>query len=105
MSERGSFVTEYLHCDECLAAVKAVLLGKDKFLCSTVLPGWWGEGAELPILAGKIGGLYAGEELSDFENDFVPKLEKTCCHPVRIAVLCESFGERIFTVNPNGSTT
>ena len=99
MSERGSFVTEYIHCSKCLSSAKAVLLGNDKYLCSTTIPTWDGTGAELPIIAGKIGGLYAGEELDTFDIYLADELSKVLCHPLRVAVLAEQ-GGRIFTVNP-----
>ena len=99
MSERGSFVTQYIYCDKCFAAVKSVLLGRDKYLCSTAIPAWSEHESELPIVAGKIGGLYRGEELHTFEFEFVPNLEKLVCHPVRIAVLAEEW-QAFFTVRP-----
>ncbi len=98
MSERGSFVTQYIDCDECFNATKKILLKTDKFLCSSVIPGWSNE-PELPIIAGKIGGLYSGEELHTFEFEIIPDLAAKICHPLRIAVLAEN-GERIFTVLP-----
>ena len=99
MSERGSFVTEYIYCDKCLEAAKRVLLQDSKYLKGVVIPMWGGGVGELPIIAGKVGGLYKGEELVTFENELIPELEKVICHPLRIAVLAES-GEQIFTTNP-----
>ena len=74
MSERGSFTTQYIYCDRCYEAVREVLVSDDKYLRGVPIP-MWGEGQrtgvgfgddnhprELPIVAGKIGGLYAGEE-------------------------------------------
>lgn len=55
MSERGSFITEYIYCDKCFEACKQILLGNTKWLNSLQIH-------ELPIIAGKIGGLYCGEE-------------------------------------------
>ena len=102
MSERGSFVTEYIYCAHCLEAAREVLLRREKFLCSTEIPSW--EGADpatyLPIIAGKVGGLYAGEELNTFEFDLCDELATRICHPLRIAVLAEQ-GEEIFTVMPD----
>ncbi|HQR21882.1 MAG TPA: hypothetical protein PKV98_13495 [Burkholderiaceae bacterium] len=101
MSERGSFCTEYIYCPVCLSAAKFVLLGREKYLCSTVLPSWDGEGKYLPIIAGKIGGLHGGEEIDSFTGEFIPQLEGLICHPLRIAVLAES-GQEILTANPSG---
>lgn len=100
MSERGSFVTQYIYCDECLEAAKKILLHSHKYLNSTLIPHWSkSEGEYMPIIAGKIGGLYAGEELDDFENKIAPDLSVTICHPMRVAVIAEQ-GEKIFTINP-----
>lgn len=99
MSERGSFVTEYIYCEKCFEAAKGVLIAQGKYLCSTVVPGWNKQEPELPIIAGKLGGLYAGEELVDFEFEYAPRLEDVLCHSMRVAVLAEK-GERIFTVMP-----
>ena len=101
MSERGSFVTEYIYCNECFEAAKSILLSRKKYLCSVVVPHWNPdhEGPGMPIIAGKVAGLFRGEELQIFEYEFNEKLAKVLCHPMRIAVLAEG-GERIFTVTP-----
>ncbi len=87
MSERGSFVTEYIYCNKCFEAAKKVLLNKNKWLCSTTIPSW--EGGELPIIAGKIGGSFLGEELSTFRDDLIPKLALGLCHDLRLVVLSD----------------
>ena len=96
MSERGSFVTEYIYCRHCFEAVERVLLGDEKYLRSTKV---FGQGHVLPIIAGKVGGLYQGEELDSFEQMYIPALTEVICHPVRIAVLAEH-GQEFFTVTP-----
>lgn len=40
MSERGSFVTEYIYCDRCFAAAWSVLGGHTKELMATRVPAW-----------------------------------------------------------------
>ena len=101
MSERGSFVTEYIYCKECFEAAKRVLLKDGKFLRGVMVSSWTGcSDSHLPIIAGKIGGLYSGEELYNFEHDLVPELSASICHELRIAVIAE-VGERIFVVTPN----
>jgi hypothetical protein len=100
MSDRGSFVTEYIRCHKCLKAAKFVLLRREKYLCSSEIPGWDSTGEPLPIIAGKVGGVYVGEELDVFAKDLNKLLSKILCHSLRIAVLAES-GERIFTVTPD----
>ncbi len=100
MSERGSFVTEYIYCPICLNATKLILIRRDKYLCSTALP-YLNDFTNLPIIAGKIGGIYAGEEFITFELEIIPLLEEALCHEIKIAVLSESKGGKIFTVIPN----
>jgi hypothetical protein len=107
MSERGSFCTEYIYCDRCFAAVKAILLQKEKHLCSVVIPSWVspGEGfpdEELPIIAGKIGGLYSREEVTTFMEEYGDNIERAICHPVRIAVIPddEDYLGKIFELKP-----
>lgn len=100
MSERGSFVTEYIYCKKCLEAAESVLLSRDKSLCSSTVANWDENDAfELPIIAGKIGASHEGGELLFFEHQLAPKLSKLLCHPLRVAVLAES-GEQIFHLGP-----
>ena len=99
MSERGSFITEYIYCIKCFNEVKKILLANDKYLCSRIIPSWVREGEELPIIAGKIGGLYSGEEIDVFEEEYRKEIAKVICHPMRVALLAEK-GERIFKIYP-----
>lgn len=89
MSQRGSFVTEYIYCDKCFQAAKGVLLARDKGLCSVVVPHWnqEREGPEMPIIAGKLG--HNWSEAHAIEHEIGPELAKVICHPIRIAVLRE----------------
>lgn len=99
MSQRGSFVTEYIYCDKCFEAAKKVLIADDKYLAATTISPWTGSSdKELPIIAGKIGGIYSGEEFVIFEKELLLELSKVICHPLRIAVLAED-GEKIYTVS------
>ena len=100
MSERGSFVTEYIGCPRCWAAARQVLLVDHehyKFFRAFESPPV--DGKPLPIIAGKIGGLYFGEELVEFESYWAPELAKVICHPLRVAVLADH-GQQIFNVAP-----
>lgn len=87
MSQRGSFVTEYIYCDKCFQAAKVVLLARDKGLCSTVIQAWAPGDTELPIIAGKLG--HSWSEAHAIEHEIGPELAAVICHPVRIAVLQE----------------
>ena len=103
MSERGSFVTEYVYCRRCFDVARGVLLRREKYLCSVVVPSWEPGGGELPIIAGKIGGLGPGDDLTGFLDDVLPELAQGLCHPLRIAILAES-GNAIHTAAPCAST-
>ncbi len=86
MSERGSFVTEYIYCPKCFQAAKSVLLAREKSLCSVAIPHWnpEKEGPELPIIAGKIG--HAWSIAHAMEHEIAPDLIDVLCHPLRIAL-------------------
>lgn len=101
MSERGSFCTEYIYCVPCFQAVKAVLVSDEKYLKGVVIPSWEGGGAELPIVAGKVGGLSPGEEIWGFEMHEGREIAEAICHPVRVAVLAD-YGQEIFLLKPGG---
>ena len=98
MSERGTFVTERIYCEKCLAAVKSVLCRPpNKYLLGMQLTFLR---HDFPIIAGAIGGTSIGEELREFEEYLIPEIEEKICHKVRIAVLSDSAGERVFTAVP-----
>ena len=92
MSERGSFCTEYIYCNKCFNACKTILNGNDKWLHAIQI-------AEFPIIAGKIGGLYSGEEIVDME-DYIFQIQEKMCPDctLRISVLAER-GSVIYEFN------
>ena len=96
MSERGSFCTEYIYCDKCFEACKQVLSGNTKWLNSLQIH-------ELPIIAGKIGGTYSGEEIVDMANEYIPKIQELMCdkHKIRICVHSDCNGSVIFEFDKN----
>ena len=105
MSERGSFVTEYIYCDKCLDAAWRILKGDSKYFKSFLVPGFGYMPSDFPIIAGKIGGFYPGEELHTFEFEIIPKLEAVLCHPLRIAVIGEApNAHKIFEINKEVSS-
>jgi hypothetical protein len=105
MSERGTWLTEFIYCDRCTEAFFRFLeeTGCMPMNASGTYPSeskYWsyvrlGDHA----FAGRISGLHAGEELQLWEYDLLPKLEERLCHPLRIAVLADS-GDQIFCVIP-----
>jgi hypothetical protein len=92
MSERGSFVTEYIYCQDCFAAAARILvLGGGN---SAVIGGH--------IIAGQAGSTYAGGEIIDFDMGHVPDLEAVICHTLRIAVIADNGDAKIFHIHPGG---
>lgn len=100
MSERGSFVTEYIYDQRVFEACKKVLCEDHKYLKGVVIPVWSGceQQSYLPIIAGKIGGLYGGEELIDMEYTYIPEIQKLMPDGkfCRICVMSNTAGERVF---------
>jgi len=90
MSERGSFVTEYIYCEDCFKAVEKIMCDYAQYIFGN---------PNLPIIAGKVKGSYAGEEVLTMEMDIVPEIKKVICHKVRIAVLGDT-DEKIFKIKP-----
>lgn len=86
MSERGSFVTNYFYCEKCFDSASEVLLRSEKHLCSTVIPSWEAGGRSLPIIAGKLGGLYFGEEIH-LAEELARQLAPLLCHDAALAVI------------------
>lgn len=94
MSERGTWVTEHIYCAQCLETFqkflseRGCLTDRNKYW-SYVKPSAW-------CFAGRISGLYAGEEIHDWDS-MAEDLAKILCHPLRIAVLAEN-GEKIYKI-------
>lgn len=101
MSERSSFVTDYIYCKGCLDKLKVVLLLKEKYLTGIQIPTWKDGDDDLPIIAGKIGSLGPMGEyitLMDlFNTDNAP------CHPVRISILHDCGDSVTYTISPSGT--
>lgn len=101
MSQRSSFVTEYVYCDKCFAALKEVLLDNQKYLTSLAVPSWEGEGKELPIIAGKVGGLGRGDEYLLIKQLLE---DADVCHEVLVALLLETEGTILLSRKPGEDT-
>lgn len=107
MSEHGSFVTQYIFCQECLEKMKSVLIKDEKHFKGIQIDSWSEEdrknGIKLPIIAGKIGGLHMNEEIEDFES-YIFYSDNAPCHPIKIAVISECGESVIFVINPDGES-
>lgn len=101
MSERGSFTTEYIYCRTCFEACKDVLCQNGKYLKGVVIPTWCEGGGELPIISGKIGGMWSGQEFNDMGNEYIPLIQEKMCNDctIRIVVLGDSNGTAIYSFN------
>ena len=53
MSERGSFVTEWMYCNRCFQCVKEVLGQSEKHLTGIAIPWPHDNNLEMPIVAGR----------------------------------------------------
>ena len=87
MSQRSSFTSEYIYCDEDYESIKkaAKEWGNGKYLCFAP-PAKWGDN-EMPIIQGKVGELYPTGEartLREFMDTFEVK------HNVTFIILPES---------------
>lgn len=112
MSQRASFVTEYIYCAKCADAVESVLCAERyKHLCAVRVPMWIVDGVSteggaapkpLPIIAGKVGGLYSGEEFHIFEFELNDEIATVICHPVTVVVVGDSchVDLRTFRIEP-----
>lgn len=82
MSERGSFVTEYIYCKECLKVIEDAFLPiKEKHFYAYRLD-------SCPIIAGRLGALGSGGEFEVIQN--VQELVRDkLCHSVRMSILCD----------------
>ena len=89
MSERSSFVTEYIYCSKCFEAAKAILSGDEKYLCAGQVKGYQLSPDGLPIVAGKHGGLGAKDDWGHFQK-LMRRLSERICHPMRVAFIPES---------------
>lgn len=94
MSERGSFVTEYMYCDKCLEKMKRVLIQSDRYLYGRQIE-------DAPIIAGRLGSLGPGADIVMFKFQLFNR-ENAPCHPVKVALIPDCAEPRIMTVFPNG---
>lgn len=105
MSERGSFVTEYIYCEKCLSVVREALLREDKEICSQSILTWENDASkDLPIVAGKVGSLGIGQEISMFEESIHKLLVGRICHDIRVAILAEN-GDAVIVFHPDEDPT
>lgn len=95
MSERGSFVTEFIYCEKCFNAVSNFFKTQPQCFPTQIF--------SRNIIAGYISDLMPGGEILVMEDEFKDKIEKLICHKIRIAVLAENYCESIILMHPKES--
>jgi len=94
MSERGSFVTQYMYCPKCLEKLKKILINNHKYLEGIQIEG-------MPIIAGTFGSVGPGSDVAMFKYELFNKENAPCC-PVKIALIPDSMKAEIVIITPNG---
>lgn len=97
MSQRGTFVAEYIRCTQRFEAVESLLLvqerqRKDFYALSL--------GAPVQIIAGKITAHIAGGEVDVMHYDLGERLSAVICHPLRMVVIPEQGNPTAFVFHP-----
>ena len=94
MSERGSFVTQYMYCKECRKRMKKVLCIGHKYLNGKIL-------CDDTMIAGKLGSCGPYGDVIMFQFQLFNK-ENAPCHPVRVALIPDSEKPIILVVKLDG---
>ncbi len=95
MSERGSYTTEYIYCEDCYNHVREVIKSELDYVA---------DHAPFRIVSGFVGGLYSGEEIDVMEH-LVDEIKKKICCDVRIVVIPEGEDPHIFNIKPIAEAT
>ena len=95
MSERGSFVTEVLHCDECISRLKGVFEDSGGYIRAAYFE-------EHHIFAGRSDSSHPWGEVLNFIS-YAFSSKNAPCHNVRIAIITDVKGGAFLTVYSNGS--
>lgn len=88
MSQRGSFISEYVYCSKCFEKLKKVLLDNEKYCTSLVIPSSFPNDEDLNIIAGKVGSTWSGGEVFEIEERLAA-IEPGLCHAMTIVVIPE----------------
>jgi len=94
VSERGSFATQLMYCDECRNRLKKVLCIGHKYLDGQLI-------CEDRIIAGKLGSCGPGSDVAMFKYELFNE-ENAPCHPVRVALIPDTMDAEIVVVTPEG---
>lgn len=94
MSERGSFVTQYMYCRKCREKLEKVLCTGHKYLNGKAI-------CDNTMIAGKLGGCGPYDDTVMFQYQLFNK-GNAPCHPVKIALIPDSVNPRILVIKPDG---
>ena len=94
MSERGSFVTQYMYCDKCWGRLEKVLCTGHKYLDGKSIN-------DNTIIAGRLGSCGPGSDIVMFKYELFNK-ENAPCHPIKVALIPDSMNAEIVVVKPDG---
>lgn len=102
MSERWSFVSEYIYCNDCAKAVHKVMqemygVGPDELTDNYRC--WDKLGEHGSIVVGFGGGLCV-QDSKDWMNELIAKVTKKACHRIRFAALYDNEGQELFNAAP-----
>jgi len=97
VSERGSWVTQYIYCPECVCAVRDAIAAADAdsgYAIETI------SAPQGPIFGGFISGPGLNGEHITFEVDMREEIESRICHPLSVAVLSDGGANLFYTLKP-----
>lgn len=97
LSDRGSFVTSHVKCENCRARLRSALVRSDKDFHGMELPSPAGG-----VFAGRVGRDCPLSELVIFEFELFSNKRMLPCHDVGVAVICKNGIVGILQIGPSG---
>lgn len=91
MSERGVFCTEFIYCQDCLAAVRSIA---GEYSGDVNRDG--------RVVFGRLSPPDSNGEVRVVELEMGPAISRLLCHDVRIAVLADGGSSAVFLVKAKG---
>jgi len=92
MSERGSLITQFIYCPDCLQKIKSALENSEDFESLTLVANY--------IIAAKTHAQWAGGEYTALQNCF--DKDNAPCHNVRFAIHSDKDISTLLELFPDG---
>jgi hypothetical protein len=93
MSERATYITNYIFCRKCLTELESVLPLNQR----------WKDSHDFGYISGILKAYYPGEEYQLFEETYLDELIlRNLCHEIQIALIPEDSNPTIYLLNNNG---